>query len=81
VALAVCLKVLASGPLALLLTSKVQALALRVETFACLNVKVLALTTYLIMIMMIMMIKDHYCFFTAKDNKNSKPNIFHKHFA
>jgi len=78
VALAVCLKVLASGPLALLLTSKVQALALRVETFACLNVKVLALTTYLIMIMMI---KDHYCFFTAKDNKNSKPNIFHKHFA
>jgi len=78
VALAVCLKVLASGPLALLLTSKVQALALRVETFACLNVKVLALTTYLIIIMMI---KDHYCFFTAKDNKNSKPNIFHKHFA
>ena len=77
-ALAVCLKVLASGPLALLLTSKVQALALRVETFACLNVKVLALTTYLIIIMMI---KDHYCFFTAKDNKNSKPNIFHKHFA
>jgi len=78
VALAVCLKVLASGPLALLLTSKVQVLALRVETFACLNVKVLALTTYLIIIMMI---KDHYCFFTAKDNKNSKPNIFHKHFA
>ena len=77
-ALAVCLKVLASGPLALLLTSKVQVLALRVETFACLNVKVLALTTYLIIIMMI---KDHYCFFTAKDNKNSKPNIFHKHFA
>jgi len=74
----VCLKVLASGPLALLLTSKVQVLALRVETFACLNVKVLALTTYLIIIMMI---KDHYCFFTAKDNKNSKPNIFHKHFA
>ena len=73
-----CLKVLASGPLALLLTSKVQVLALRVETFACLNVKVLALTTYLIIIMMI---KDHYCFFTAKDNKNSKPNIFHKHFA